>query len=109
MQRKRVIFSLVSFIILTNFGAAYGIGIFKAQYGWNKWVDVTTKVNSMCAGKDPCRFKVSNDNFGDPDVGEDKFLRIWALPYPNLPLTCEVPEYDTIVIYSVFVPTCKKE
>lgn len=81
-MKKCLVCAMLMFMALAAAPLAEAAGIYfsMARYGWNKWADVTQRVNQICRGKSTCTFQVSNGNFGDPDPGEDKFLRVWWIP-----------------------------
>jgi len=102
---KLFISVLVFFIALACLPArSDAFRAYKAVYGWKKWADVTDRFNTICAGKDPCHFVANNGNFGDPDYGEDKFLRVWFNPFRYF----EFPEGSTGDCYSAFTIECKR-
>ncbi|MDA8125656.1 MAG: hypothetical protein M0009_10765 [Deltaproteobacteria bacterium] len=107
MSLKPLIAALVLFLVLAGLPArADALQAWRAMYGWKKWADVTGKFNALCQGKDPCHFEANNGNFGDPDYGEDKFLRVWF--YPGAPQYFEFPEGSTGDCYTAFGIGCKR-
>jgi hypothetical protein len=57
--------------------ATSGLSVASAWYGFNKRLDVTSRVKEMCDGKAACELPASNDFFGsDPEPGIKKELHI---------------------------------
>lgn len=57
--------------------AQSGLSVASAWYGFNKGIDVTSRVKELCDGKAACEFPATNDFFGsDPEPGIKKELHI---------------------------------
>ena len=57
--------------------ATSGLSVASAWYGFNKRLDVTSRVKELCDGKTACELPASNDFFGsDPEPGIKKELHV---------------------------------
>ena len=57
--------------------ATSGLSVTSAWYGFNKRLDVTSRVKELCDGKAACELPATNEFFGsDPEPGVKKELHI---------------------------------
>lgn len=57
--------------------ATSGLSVASAWYGFNKRLDVTSRVKELCDGKTACELPATNEFFGsDPEPGIKKELHI---------------------------------
>lgn len=80
MKASRLFLSLIAVGICdaqAGDAAKPGLSITSASYGFNKRLDVASRVKELCEGKETCKLSVTNDFFGsDPEPGIKKELHI---------------------------------
>lgn len=80
MNVSRLFFCFAALCISSaqaGYAAEPGLSVGSAWYGFNKRLDVTSRVKELCDGKAECELAATNEFFGsDPEPGIKKELHI---------------------------------